>query len=186
MTAARAAGSGDAGSGEVSYLQPLLNQTRCCMEATDQLAPGEAETVIEMLPAHLPSSAPTSPSPAQRPHSLPAARTRARTHTEAHKKNKSEFQVTIQSIPSQSAIIGWRRMAAEQKSIGQRGWRRPNWCQLRLQRCCRNTGRPRRLTAFNSLYRSPRFISPPPALHPVLRLSTLVFPSPAREEQRRI
>ncbi|TKS79533.1 Receptor-type tyrosine-protein phosphatase mu [Collichthys lucidus] len=58
----------------------------------------------------------------------------------AHMKNKSEFQVTIQSIPSQSAIIGWRHMAAELKSIGQRGWRRPNWCQLRLQRCCRNAG----------------------------------------------
>lgn len=118
--------------------------------------------MIEMLPMHLLSSAQTSQSPPPPPFPL-------HTHTlrEAHKKNKSEFQVTIQSIPSQSAIIGWRRMAAEQKSIGQRGWRRPNWCQLRLQRCCRNTGLPRRprwQTTFNSLYRSPRFISLPPPL----------------------
>lgn len=101
------------------------------------------------------------------------------THTQAHKKNKSEFQVTIQSIPSQSAIIGWRRMAAEQKSIAQQGWRRPNWCQLRLHLCCRNTGLPRRplwQTTFNSLYRSSRFIS----------LSPLVFPSSARGEKMRI
>lgn len=78
-------------------------------------------------------------------------------HLSAHMKNKSKFQVTIQSIPSQSAIIGWRHMAAELKSIGQRGWRRPNWCQLRLHRCCRNTGlpcQPLQQTTFNSLYRS--------------------------------
>lgn len=77
----------------------------------------------------------------------------------AHMKNKSEFQVTIQSIPSQSAIIGWRHMAAELKSIGQQGWRRPNWCQLRLQRYCRNTGLPCRplwQTTFKSLYHSAR------------------------------
>lgn len=59
-------------------------------------------------------------------------------------KNKSEFQVTIQSIPSQSAIIGWRHMAAKLKSIGQARLGSPNWCQLRLQRCSRNTGLPRR------------------------------------------
>ncbi len=81
----------------------------------------------------------------------------------AHMKNKSEFQVTIQSIPSQSAIIGWRHMAAELKSIGQQGWRRPNWCQLRLHRYCRNTGLPCRplwQTTFNSLYHSSRTASP--------------------------
>lgn len=77
----------------------------------------------------------------------------------AHMKNKSEFQVTIQSILSQSAIIGWRHMAAELKSIGQQGWRRPNWCQLRLQRYCRNTGLPCQplwQTTFKSLYHSAR------------------------------
>lgn len=109
-------------------------------------------------------------------HPPPSLYTHTHTQREAHKKNKSEFQVTIQSIPSQSAIIGWRRMAAEQKSIGQRGWRRPNWCQLRLHRCCRNTGLPRRprwQTTFNSLYRSPRFISLPPlSFHLLLRKSS--------------
>lgn len=96
-----------------------------------------------MLPVPLPSSAQTA-------RSSPLS---------AHMKNKSEFQVTIQSIPSQSAIIGWRHMAAELKSIGQQGWRRPNWCQLRLQRYCRNTGLPCRplwQTTFNSLYHSAR------------------------------
>lgn len=104
-----------------------------------------------MLPIPLPSSAQTAPS----------------SPLSAHMKNKSEFQVTIQSIPSQSAIIGWRHMAAELKSIGQQGWRRPNWCQLRLQRYCRNTGRPRWplwQTTFNSLYHSartaPAFVPP--------------------------
>lgn len=127
----------------------------------------EGEPVIEMLPIHLPSSAQTSWSPpttAPPPHPP----THTHTHAKAHKKNKSEFQVTIQSIPSQSAIIGWRRMAVEQKSIGQQGWRRPNWCQLRLCRCCRNTGllcRPLWQTTFNSLYRS-RFISLPPLVFP--------------------
>lgn len=80
----------------------------------------------------------------------------------AHMKNKSEFQVTIQSIPSQSAIIGWRHMAAELKSIGQQGWRRPNWCQLRLQHYCRNTGllsRPLWRSTFNSLDHSYRAAS---------------------------
>ncbi len=97
-------------------------------------------------------------------------------------KNKSEFQVTIQSIPSQSAIIGWRHTAAELKSIGQRGWRRPNWCQLRLHRCCRNTGRLRRplwQTTFNSLYRPSRAASP-------FTLVPRVFPSSAQAETLRI
>lgn len=67
----------------------------------------EADLVIETLLMHLLSSAQASYSPQ---------------HTHTHTKtNKSEFQVTIQSILSQSAIIGWRRMAGEQKSIGQRG-----------------------------------------------------------------
>lgn len=101
----------------------------------------------------------------------------------AHMKNKSEFQVTIQSIPSQSAIIGWRHVAAELKSIGQRGWRRPNWCQLRLHRYCRNTGLPCRplwQTTFNSLYYSSRTASP------FIPLSLLVFPSSSQGEMLRI
>lgn len=65
----------------------------------------EADLVIKMLPEHFLPPPPTE---------------EARTHTFTE-KNKSEFQVTIQSIQSQSAIIGWRRMAREQKSIGQRG-----------------------------------------------------------------
>lgn len=55
------------------------------------------------------------------PEQLPTPPTEE-AHTHAFTgKNKSEFQVTIQSIRSQSAIIGWRRMAREQKSMGQRG-----------------------------------------------------------------
>lgn len=77
---------------------------------------------------------PTAPTPS------PQAHTHAYTE-----KNKSEFQVTIQSILSQSAIIGWRRMAGEQKSIGQQGWRRPNWRQLKLQHRCMNSGLPPQL-----------------------------------------
>lgn len=114
------------------------------------------ETVIEMLP-RTPSLL-CSNSPCSFPLS-------------AHMKNKSEFQVTIQSIPSQSAIIGWRHTAAELKSIGQQGWRRPNWCQLRLQRYCRSTGlhcRPLWQATFNnSLYHSS---------HTTSSSSLLVFP----------
>lgn len=99
----------------------------------------------------------------------------------AHMKNKSEFQVTIQSIPSQSAIIGRRHTAAELKSIGQRGWRRPNWCQLRLHRCCRNTGLPCRplwQTTLNSVHHSSRTASP--------FIPLLVFPSSAQGQKLRI
>lgn len=120
-----------------------------------------------MLPIQLPSSTQTA-------RSSPLS---------AHMKNKSEFQVTIQSIPSQSAIIGWRHMAAELKSIGQWGWRRPNWCQLRLQRYCRNTGlpyQPLRQTTFNSLYHSSRTASL------FIPLSCLVFPSSAQGEKLKI
>lgn len=123
--------------------------------------------MIEMLPIPLPSSAQTA-------RSSPLS---------AHMKNKSEFQVTIQSIPSQSAIIGWRHTAAELKSIGQQGWRRPNWCQLRLQRYCRNTGLPCQplwQTTFNSLYHSSHTASPS------IPLSHLVFPSSAQGEKLRI
>lgn len=48
-------------------------------------------------------------------------------------------------------------MATELKSIGQQGWRRPNWCQFRLQCYTKNTGLPCRpfwQTTFNGLYHS--------------------------------
>lgn len=115
-----------------------------------------------MLLVHLRSSAQTSYSQSQPPsthrhtHCIYA-------HTHPYtEKDKSKFQVTIQSILSQSAIIGWRRMEGEQKSIGQRGWRRPNWCQLKLQHRCRIAGLPPQLlwkSTSSNLYHSALLIS---------------------------